>query len=230
MAFPYIFESNFEPGSNAEWDSETDTDNALDFPSYKTLARQGLEPFSGAHCMRLRAGLGTNDATVTEGDIDIADTVTRYFRFNILFADDFRCTATDASVSLLELQGAANAITASFGFKITVSTDIINLGIGSANAAAVPATFSTQAVERGVWYTVELAVDIQTGGTGTLDMYVTRWGSTAATGAEAALATKTNIAVTHGVLGLQDHLATTIGTILIDNFVMDDARIYPQSA
>ena len=230
MAFPYIFESNFEPGSNAEWDSETDTDNALDFPSYKTLARQGLEPFSGAHCMRLRAGLGTNDATVTEGDIDIADTVTRYFRFNILFADDFRCTATDASVSLLELQGAANAITASFGFKITVSTDVINLGIGSANAAAVPATFSTQAVERGVWYTVELAVDIQTGGTGTLDMYVTRWGSTAATGAEAALATKTNIAVTHGVLGLQDHLATTIGTILIDNFVMDDARIYPQSA
>ena len=42
------------------------------------------------------------------------------------------------------------------------------------------------------------------------------------------MATVTNIAVTDGVLGLQNHLATTTGTILIDHFVQDDGRIYAQ--
>lgn len=228
MAFPYIFESNFEAGTNAEWTTgETDTDGILDFPSYRTLAAHGLEPHSGAYCMRIVApGATPADAYVSAPECNIADTVTSYFRFNILFSKDFTCTATDASVSILELQGAANAVTASFGFRITVTTDVINLGIGSTNAAAVPATFSAEPVVRGVWYTVELCVNIETDASGTMDMYVTPDGGVQAVTAEAGITTATNIAVTHAVLGIQDQLATTSGTILIDNFVQDNARLY----
>jgi hypothetical protein len=229
LAFPYEFESNFEGGVETEWTgTPADTDSALDVAHYKTLAAMGMEPYSGAYCLRLQAGLGANDATLTEGACNIADTATAWFRFNIYFSNNFTCTATDASVSLLELQGAANAITASFGFRITVTTDVINLGIGSAAAAAVPATFSSNALERGKWYTVELKVNIETDGSGTMDMYVTEDGGVQATGAEASLATKTNIAVTHAVIGLQDHLATTSGYILIDNFAQDSEQLYHQ--
>ena len=41
MAFPWIFHANFEQGTNAEWDSETDgaSPTQLDFPHYTELAR-----------------------------------------------------------------------------------------------------------------------------------------------------------------------------------------------
>ena len=76
MAFPYIFKANFEGGTNGEWDSESDTGSRLDFPHYSELARiPGLAmPYRGARCMRVDLTTGqTNDHTVTEGDIDIAD-------------------------------------------------------------------------------------------------------------------------------------------------------------
>lgn len=228
MAFPFIFESTFEQGSNAEWDTETDNDGALDFPSYRTLSGQGLEPFSGAYCLRLISGLGTNDATLTEGDIDIGAGVTRYARFNLLFKTGFTATAND-TVHLLELQQAGGTIEATFGFRVVAATNVINLGIGE----TVPTSFTAASIQRGVWYTVELAVtcDSGAGNDGTIDLYLTQWPQAAA-GAVAAtqVATLDQGAIAQGVLGLQGHLATTTGTILIDNFVFDDARIYPQSA
>lgn len=228
MGFPYIFESNFEGGTAAEWTTgETDTDGILDFPHYRTLAAYGLEPYSGAYCMRIVApGATPADAYVSAPECNIADTATNYFRFNLLFSKDFTCTATDAAVALLELQGAGNNETVAFGFSITITTDVILLGIGAAANNAVPGTFSTEPIERGVWYTVELAVNIETDASGTVDMYVSRKGGPGAVTAEAAIDTITNIAVTHAVLGIQDQLATTSGTILIDNFVQDEARLY----
>ena len=228
MGFPYAIEEDFELGTLGNFDSETDTESALDYPSYKTLAGLGMEPYSGAYCMRLVSGLGTAEAWVKAAIINIANTETRWFRMNILFSNDFTSTADDASVMLLELEGAGPATTASFGYKLTTSGDIINLGIGSTNTGAVPATFSTQPVERGVWYTVELKVVIQTGGTGTMDMYVTKDGGVQATAAEASLDTKTNIAVTDGYLGFQGHATAATGSILIDNFAMsaDTAQLF----
>lgn len=227
MGFPYVFESNFEQGTSAEWSTgETDTDSILDFPSYKILAGRGMEPYSGAYCMRIISpGGAPADAFVSAPECNIADTETFWFRLNVLFANDFTTTVTD-TCALLELQGAGNNETVAFGFKVTQTTDVINLGIGGAANNAVPGTFSVIPVQRGVWYTVELKVVIQTGGTGTIDMYVTRDGGKQAIVAEASVTTLTNIAVTHAVLGLQDQLATTSGTILIDNFAQDDAQLF----
>jgi len=227
MAFPWIFESNFEAGTNGEWDSETDAASQLDFPHYTELGRYPWRaaPHSGAYCMRAVLSGGTADAVVSEGDIDIADTVTRWFRFNVWFSPTFDATADD-TVALFELQGSGNAVTASVGFRYVAATDVINIGIGGAASGAVPGNWDAAAIERNVWYTVEAKVNIETDASGTVDLYVTKDGLNGNTTAVASGSSITNIAVTHGVLGIQDHLATTTGVILIDDFVMDDAQLF----
>ncbi|MCP4900120.1 MAG: hypothetical protein GY906_24380 [bacterium] len=229
MAFAWIAHSNFEGGSNAEWDSEADTDGILDFPHYSELARwpwSTSTPYSGAYCARIKPAGGTNDATLTEADINIANTATSYFHFNVWFGPDFDATAND-TFQLFELQGAASAITGSVGARYVASTDVINMGIGSAASAAVPTAFASLAMKRNAWYTIEAAFNIETNGSGTADLYITEGNQIPQATADASVATVTNIAVTDGVFGLQDHLATTTGTILLDNFIQDDARVYP---
>ena len=116
MGFPWIFSSNFESGTNAEWDTETDTASRLDFPSYKTLAQYKLAPYRGAYCMRVAAG-STSDADVLEGDLDLAANAVRYFRFYICFSDDFTGSAND-TVNLFEAQDASHTIEIAFGFRV----------------------------------------------------------------------------------------------------------------
>lgn len=229
MAFTWIFHENFELGTKGDFDTKTDTDGILDYPSYKTLAAQPWSkctPFTGAYCLRIKPAGGTNDATLTEADINIADTVTNYFHFNVMFCSDFDATADD-TFALLELKGAAAAVTVSIGARYVALTDVINFGCGGAAANAVPDNWSTMAIQKNVWYTLEAKVNIETNGTGTIDLYVTPEGEAAQTTATASDSSLTNIAVTDGVFGLQDQEATTTGTILLDNFIHDDARIYP---
>ncbi|KPK67118.1 hypothetical protein AMJ82_11235 [candidate division TA06 bacterium SM23_40] len=223
MAFPYNFESNFEQGSNAEWDSETDNDSALDFPSYKILAGVGAEPYIGAYCMRLAMG-GTNDAILSEGDIDIAAGATRYIRFDVYVSSNFAGGATD-SFNLLELQQTGGTVEATFGAKVTTSTNVVQFGIGETAPTSL-----TQAIAKGVWNTVELKVVCDSGGNndGTIDLYLTQQGHRTATGVAATqVGTLDQGAIGQGVLGLQGGVATTTGFILIDNFAMDDGRLYP---
>jgi hypothetical protein len=82
MAFPYIFEENFELGTKGDFDTETDTGSLLDFPHYSTLAniKNAPMPYRGAYCARIILG-DTNDHTLTEGAIDIADEGTASVRF-----------------------------------------------------------------------------------------------------------------------------------------------------
>jgi len=230
MAFPFIFEANFELGDASEWDSETDTASQLDFPDYKELARsphRTSTPFSGANCMRAQLTGGTADAFVLEGDINIAAAANTFFKFGIWFSDDFGATADD-TFAIFETQGAANAIQTSFGARVVAATGAINFGIGE----LAPTSFSGLDLDRGVWYTVELDITLDDGGSndGTIDLFVTREDKAASTAVAATqVATLDQIAVIQGVLGVQDHLATTTGTILIDSFVQDDARIFPKT-
>lgn len=230
MAFPWIFEAQFEAGTNADWDSEADTDGILDFPHYSELARfpwSNATPYLGAYCARIVPAGGTNDATLTEADINIADTVTSHFRFSVWFSPDFDATADD-TFALLELKGAAAVVTGSIGARYVAATDVINMGIGSSATGTVPSQFASFDMSRNTWYTIEATFDIETNGSGTADLFITKEGDAAQTTADASLTSVTNIAVTDGVFGLQDHLATTTGTILLDDFVQDDARVFPR--
>lgn len=223
MAFPFIFESNFEQGDNSEWDSETDTGSQLDFPHYTELARfpwHTAAPFRGAYCMRVVLSGGTADAFVTEGDIDIAADANRFVRFMLWISPDFTATAND-TLNILELQSAGPVAEVTFGLRVVAATNVINFGIGE----TAPTSFGAEAIERGTWYTIELDITLDDGGSndGTVDLFVTPEDHDASTTVHASqVASLDQAAVIQGVLGVQDQLATTTGTLLFDQFVFDD--------
>lgn len=232
MAFPFTVERNFESGSftGDGWDAETDTAGQIDVAHYSELARYPwptCAPYEGAYCMRAVLSGGTADAFVTEGDIDIAADGEAWFAFNLWISPTFTGTADD-TINLFELHSAGPVVEAAFGLRIVAATNVINFGIGE----TAPTSFGSIAIERGVWYTIELnvVIDNGAGNDGTIDLYVTRQGDPYASAVHATQVSGLDqAAIIQGVLGVQDHLATTTGVILFDNFKMDDARIYPKT-
>jgi hypothetical protein len=218
MAFPWIFAADFERGIRNEWDSEQDTGSLLDFPHYTELARHKMTPYRGAYCMRVQMG-DTNDHTVTEGDIDIADTATRYARWYMYLGDtganNVAATVTD-EFNIFEFQQAAGTVEASVGLKVTQTTNVVEIGIGDGLA---PATYPFQ-MTKGVWNCIEAKMLVSTAGAGTLDLFVNDTNVH-------ALNTLTNAAaVGTAQFGTMLTLATTTGTILFDDFRFDDGRVF----
>lgn len=216
MAYPYIFESNFEQGTNGEWDSEADTGSLLDFPHYSTLSNipTAPVPYRGAYCMRIQPA-DTNNHALTEGDIDIADQGTAFFRWYLFASSDFTATADD-DFNIFELQQAGGATTeASMGMRIIAATNALSIGVGDGTAPSSYVSFP-----RNRWVCVELEAKISTTGVGTLTLYLDEQSAIALTTLTAAAAVGT------GALGTQDTLSTTTGTLYFDQFVMDDLRIY----
>lgn len=216
MAFPYNFQSNFEGGVLTEWDSTTGS--FISAPHYSKLAGiPGMPaPYKGAFCMMvdLRGGT-TADQTVTEADIAIADAATRYFRFAIYPGPNFTATADDV-FNIFELQQTGGTVEMSLGMRVTAATNLLEIGVGDGTAPS-----SYVGIQRGRWTIVELEATVSTGGSGTMTLYLD--------GAQKiALTTLTQAAaVGKGVFGTQDTLATTTGILLFDDFLMDDARLYP---
>lgn len=225
MAFPFVFEENFERGTKGNFNTETDTVAQLDFPSYKELARfpyRDYIPYAGAFVARWSLTGGTADAILIAADMNIAADVENFISMPIYFSPDFTATADD-TVHLLELKAGAT-VEATFGFRIVAATGVINLGIGE----LAPTSFSTIEIERGFWYTVELRVDVDdgVGDDGSIGLFITKLGDPA--GSETVtVATLDQGAITDGVLGVQNQLATTTGNILVDYLVQDDGRLFP---
>ena len=222
MAFPFIFQSNFEQGTAAEWDSEADTGSLLSFPHYSALAAipGAPMPYSGAYCMMidLRAG-DTNDHTLTEGDIDIASAATRYFRWMMFIPTDFVASAND-NFSILELQHTDATKVFVVGLTITATTDAITVWVAEGDT---PETTSTLVVPKGKWvcFEVEALADTDSADA---DMSVYVDGTLFVS---IATPVQNATAVGQGALGTQNTLATTTGILYFDAFVMDDARLYP---
>ena len=215
MAFPFVFESNFETGDSSEWDSLSGS--VASIAHYTKLANisGSAIPFRGAYAflVDLRAG-NTNDQILTEGDIDIADGATRYFRFYLHASKDFTATADD-TFNIFELQQAGGTVEISLGMRITASSNLLEIGIGDGTAPTSFVTFT-----RGVWTCVELLATVSTGGAGVVTLFLDG-------GQVATLTSQTHAAaVGAGVLGTQNTLSTTTGCLVFDQFVMDDARIY----
>ena len=216
MAFPWIMESNFEQGTNAEWTSESDTGSLLDFPHYHTLINDQYAPmpYRGAYCMRILAG-DTNDHTVTSTSIVCADTATIWTRFYMYVANNFTASADDV-FNIYELQQAGGTVESSLGMRITAATNALEIGVGDGTAPSSYVSYPG----RGKWVLVELESSCQTNGTGKLTLYLNEVSAIALTSlTEAAAFGK-------GVLGTQDTLSTTTGGIYFDQFVVDDLRVY----
>ena len=227
MAHPWIFESNFESGDETEWDTEVDGGSQLDFPHYSELARTpGLPmPFNGAYCARwqLISGL-TAAATLSEADLNITDTSTAWAKWNLWIDPNFKTNITaDDNFVIFEWQGAGNVVSFALGMDYTLTTDRLVWASGE----LTPTTVSAADVTLGKWLTVEIKGNAETGGGGEIEVYITPDGAEPSSTVTTETTSMTNIAVTHGVLGVQDKLGTTVGTMLMDNFVMDDLRIWP---
>lgn len=220
MAFPFAFESNFESGSNAEWSAETDTGSQLDFPHISTLAgvnNGNQAPYRGAYCARWVLGANTTDAFLRTTGIDIADSATSYFRWKMFLAPDFVATAADV-VSIFKLrQAGGGTVEMTIGISCDGSGGIF-LGGSDGTAAA---TFGTKSITLGVWHDIEVKATVSTGGSGEITTYLDGVLQSSETSKTQAAA------VGDGDLGFSDRLNTTTGTVLMDCFVQDDARVYP---
>lgn len=221
MAFPFIYQSNFEDGTNSEWDSETDVAGALNIRHYSWLSREDvtkvgpIAPWRGAFVAEWNLLGDTSDHILIEGDMNIADTETAWTRFYLFLRKDLR-GVTDI-FNIFELQGTADAVEHAIGLRITTGNDQVEIGIGQ----TAPSVFATQKLVKGRWYCIESKVIDQTNGTGSQELYVD--------GALVqSLSTLTNTAVLRGVIGSQNTLNTTLGGFYIDDFVFDDTRIGPR--
>jgi len=221
VAHPWIFEWSGDAtlATPFGWDSESDTGSKLDLPHYSELARypwSQCAPYRGAYCLRIQIG-DTNDHVLVEGDIDIADTATRYASFYLYLAPDVVASADDV-FNIFEFQQAGGTVEASVGLRITAATDAVEIGIGDGTATT---DYAAATLQKNRWYHVEVEMLVSTAGAGTLQLFIDGV-------SVVSLTTLTNAAaVGRGVLGTQDTLSTTTGTLLFDQFKFDDARVYP---
>ena len=222
MAFPFITEENFETGTLGHFDVETDTESRLDFPHYSTLARTpGLEmPWRGAYCMRVNLandGSPANAYVQETGSWDLAASGVLVVRFMFWLSPD-TVMANNDEFAIMQLWSSTS--TAEAGFHINFTTaDGFRLGVSETGSGGF-----LKPLTLGVWHTVEATFTIDSGAND---------GSIAALLDGSAFSTITSLtqgAITSGVLGVvsQDS-GTTRGTILFDQIVTDDARIYPLS-
>src|SRR3990167_1649169 len=216
MAFPYIASSSFDTGNNSEWDSESDTGSLLDFPHYTTLAaiQDAPAPYRGAYCMRITPG-DTNDHTLTEGDMNIADGSTAWVRFAMYISKDFAATANDI-FNIFEWQSAGATVEAVISLQITATTDLVEIAAADGTEASTGWTY----LSKGVWHVIEAMLTVSTGSAGVLDLYVD--GERVQN-----LASQDHAgAITDGIFGTQGTLSTTnAGYLLFDEFAFDDTRL-----
>jgi hypothetical protein len=212
--FPLDFEENFERGDKGLFNTLTGT--AIDYPHYTTLAQFGLAPYRGAYCMRQIFDGAAGSADLDETDSSTLAAAKRaHIQFWLKFHTDMANTATD-TIPILELQDVGNNVLICMGFKITQTTNAIQLGIGK----AAPTAFGN-AISTGKWYLVEVDALLDSGGNdGTIDLYVAEEGDpfTTTVAHATGLTGLTQAAITHMHVGAQDVANATTGTMLLDQF------------
>ena len=190
MAFPYVFEENFELGTIGSFDSETDTGARLDIAHYSDLAGvPGLPgPFNGAFSMRVNLATSTADAFVTEtAGFDIAANARLHIRFMLWVSNDIVMANNDEFLILQLINGSAvNEVVCAINFTTGSG---LRIGVGETAATSLlPLTTNT-------WHSVELDVTLDDGGTndGTIDLTLDEVGTaTQVTGLDqAAIASAT---------------------------------------
>lgn len=220
MAFPFLSEAGFEDGSRGHFDVETDTESRLDFPHYSELARYvGLPaPWRGAYCMRvslLNDG-SPADAYVQEtGSWDLAAAATHFVRLMFYVSRDI-VMANNDEFAILQLWSGASTVEGGAYINFTTANGL-RIGIGETAAT------SFRPLTPGAWHCLELkfVIDSGVGNDGTIDAWLDGAAFTQVTALDQG-------AITSGVVGvLSQDVGTTAGTVLFDDIIGDDARIFP---
>lgn len=217
MAFPWVYQANFESGNNSEWNNEADTGSNLDFPHYIDLARAGMTTYRGAYCMRVRMG-DTNDHTLRADAANIAEDGTAFLNFYLYLGKDLAFSADD-DIHLVHFEETEDTTTgATLFLRMINSTDAISLALGENETINTTTLYQ---IKRGRWYNIEVKMLADTQGAGTLDLYVDN--STAAI----SITSVTSAPILDIIFGVTDGLTTTTGTILFDMVTFDEGQVYP---
>jgi len=220
MGFPFLSEAGFEAGTLGHFDTEVDTELRLDFPHYSDLAKipGAGAPWRGAYCMRVAlANDGSPaDAYVQEtGAWDLSASGTLFVRLMFRVSADI-VMANNDEFAIFQLWSGASTPEAGAYINYTTANGL-RLGIGEGSASS----FAPLTV--GVWHCLELkfVIDSGAGNDGTIDAWLDGGALTQVTGLDQG-------AITSGVVGvLSQDAGTTGGTILFDDIIADDARIFP---
>lgn len=220
MAFPFLFEENFETGTLGAFNTETDTESRLDFPHYSDLAKipAGSAPYRGAYCMRVNlANDGSPaDALVQETDgFDTAAAGVIHVKFCFYVSPDITMANTD-EFAIFQMWSATNTVEGGAYINFTTANGL-RLGIGETSATVL------KPLTTGEWHQLEMIFDVDNAGAndGTIDAWLD--GS-----AYTQVATLDQGAITSAVLGVMSQDAgTTRGFILYDQVYADDARLGP---
>ena len=171
-------------------------------------------PYRGAHCMRIVCG-DTNDHTLTDGAIDIADNATAFVRFYLYVGKDFIATADDI-FNIFEFQQAGGTVEAVLSMQITAATDAVDLAVADGTEASSGFTN----IPKGVHHLIEIKMKADLDDLGTLELFINSSSVQSLSGLDNAAA------IGSGSLGTQNTLSTTTGTLLFDQFVFDDLQVY----
>ena len=231
MAFPWLFFEDFDSPAAAGGDNglfDADSGALIDFPHYSVLARWGMAPYAGAYCMRvLLAGGTTAQYTEETGSFDFAASANRFVRWYFYLGRDFTMADTN-KFSMFHLESVA-------GTTIEVACGLDRSGANiriwvakTSGAGAETVDIGTLAAPGtpnsclGKWHHVELNIVIDSGAPndGTIDAW---WNDVAIGSQITALDQSATVDARFGAIEVD---AGTSGTILFDQILLDDARIY----
>jgi len=218
VAFPYIYETNFETGDESEWTGTgSDANGVLAVEHYSELFRRpGLAmPFRGAYCLRTNlVGAASTQYVAEDTGFDITAGNEIFVAFNLFISSDL-VMATTNEFNVMQLND-----TAEFAVGINFTTaNGVRIGVGETGPASATLTPFTL----GQWHTVETQFHLDAGGgdDGLINWWFDGTAMTGVTGLDQAAITLGRV----GAIGVD--AGTTAGNILVDRVIVDDARIHP---
>ncbi len=233
MAFPFLSEENFEEASGStlitgttdipaatHFDSAADTDGIMSLEHFSETARTpGIAmPYRGAYHLRIDLNGGTNDASLTEtASWDTALDGTIYHRMMVWFGGPNVAMANNDLFTIFNLESTGSVIEVSaFIFYTTAGGYQIGANETASTSGAATASFSLN-----TWHCVELASDIDDGGSndGSIILYLDGH-------AVGTVSSLDQAAIVEGSIGAIGPDAGTSGTLLIDSITADDARLF----
>jgi hypothetical protein len=216
MAFPWIFEENFELGTKGAFDSESDSASRLDFAGPADLAADGLgvAPFRGGYVMRVNMGKSNADAYLEDDAFGLVVDADKWLRFYLMLSEDFSIGKADDVVNILGLYSAGPTFEMGIGLTRKDPEGVVLIAqqsIGNVSGAWI-------AFELGRWHCIEVLYQPRASSSG-MSIYANGHRVSENMGVSADL--------TIGRIGAISQSGDFRGTMYFDQLVMDDGRVFP---
>lgn len=215
MAFPWLFEENFEGGTKGSFDSETDSDSRLDFAGPEELAVDALDvaPFRGGYLMRVSMEKGSAQAYVSSDAFAASLGTTRWARYYLYLSDDFAASGDGALANLFWLDSAGPTWEMGVSLMRKDPEGIVLVVQSSDDDDSGPYI----KINPGEWTCIE--VEYKPDSSNSVISIIVN-------GSKATLTNFVSAALTTGRFGIFQQAGDFRGTIYLDQIVLDDERVH----